>query len=483
MITPQQFAKAVEKKKRKERFQSKLIDPRNAGYGNGLLQTRRQFSLQMFRRVAEKAWLINTIIGHIIDKTMPYLRPLSAKGRRGFDIELKDPNEKMNEKDKKQSREIIEFLLKTGWDDSAQHEDDLVHYVKKILRDVLTLDQVASEKLWSNGGKLLAFEAIDAGTIVRCDERGYDGDDKIRYVQMINSQVVTQYQQYQMLFQFQNPRTDVRHSLYGYSKVEQCIDLVISLINSFNYNSGAFTEDKLPRGMLLLNGDADFEAVEEIEDYLIDVMGPSGINGAIGKWGIPIIPSGMSGDKGSITWQPMGSSNKDMEYSRWQDTLYMSIGAVYGVDIESMGIKSEKGAKIMESGSMQAKRYSDDKGIGNCLTFLERHLQHYVNIIDPRFTIVFHGFEQDDAKETREENSSKLASYFSLNDMLRENDKPESKEPWADIPGLQNPQYLQAWQGSQTGGEEDNPEDQQDQGKDDFDFGKSIPEEVVRIKI
>jgi len=475
------FKATLEKAIKKDKFKSTLIHPRNEQMYRGLITPQKQYSMKLFRRVSEKAWLINTVIGHIIDKVTPYMRPMSAKGTRGFAIELKDPDKKMTAADRKRAKEIQEFFLKTGWDNSLQHEDDLIHYNKKILRDVLTLDQVATEKLWARGGDLLSFEAVDAATIVRCNEKGYEGDDKIRFVQMVENQVTAQYHKDQLIFQFQNPRTDIEHYGYGYSKIEQCLDLVLSLIHSFQYNAGAFTEDKLPRGMLLLNGDVDFEAVEEIEDYMVDVMG-GGVNGPSGKWGIPIIPSGKSGDKTSISWQPMGSSNQDMQFSRWQDTLYMSVGSVFGVDIESMGIKSEKGAKIMESGSAEGRKYSDDKGIGNALTFLERHYQNILDDIDPKFTFVFHGFEQNDAKEQRDAVKDELSTFKSLNDILRENDMPESEEPWADIPGLQNESYRQLYLDAK-GGEEEGMGEGGDEWGDDEWSGKSRKDKTVRIVI
>jgi hypothetical protein len=287
------------------------------------------------------------------------------------------------------------------------------------------------------------------------------------------------------LFQFDNPRTDVKHYGYGYSKVEQAVELIVSSINTFAYNAGAFTEDKLPRGMILLSGDVGMEEVEEIEDYLIDVMGPQGIYGASQRWGIPIIPSGKSGDKSSIQWQPMGNSNQEMQYSRWQDFLNMGIAALYGVDIESTGIKSEKAAKILESGSAEAHKYSDDKGIGNALTFLRRHFQNILDDIDPEFSFVFHGFEQDDAKELREATESELKTYKSLNEIRLENDLEPIDAKWADIPGAQNPQYVQLYQNEAGIGEEGAPEgepgDEFDQGFDDFE--KSVNDNVVTIVI
>jgi len=144
-----------------------------------------------------------------------------------------------------------------------------------------------------------------------------------------------------------------------------------------------------------------------------------------------------------------------------------------------MGIKSEKGAKLIESGSLEARKYSDDKGIGNALMFLSQHFQDFVDNLDPRFKIVFHGFEQDDAEATQTGIKSELETYKSLNEIRVENDLKEHDEEWADVPGLQSPQVLQAWQGANQ------PEGEEDQGfGDEFgdEFAKSI-DEIVRIKV
>lgn len=492
------FHKAIESKlikdkqkvDRQAKYKSKLINPMTRGYRDGILNPDKTYTMQVLRRISERAWIINVAIGHIIDKVIPYCRPKTDAGRRGFAIELKDPDAKMTKKLSVEAKEIQEFFLKTGWDNSLQHEDDINKYVKKILRDLLTLDQVASEKLWSRGGDLLSFEAIDSATILRCLEEGYDGDDSIRYVQMLNSQIVTQYQGKQILFDYDNPRTDVENYGYGYSKIEQCVKLVIASIQTFAFNAGAFTADKLPRGMLLLNGDIGFEEVEEIEDYLIDVMGPDGISGASNKWGIPIVPTGKGGKDASISWQALGSTNQEMQYAEWQDFLTTGVLAIYGVDVDSVGIKTKQSSKIIESGSAEGRKYSDDKGIGNALTFLERHFQHYLDLLDNRFKFVFYGFEQNDAKEARETKASELASNKSLNEIRRESDQEPVKFKFADVPGLQNPQYLQAYMAEIGQGDQEGQGDQGDQGDqlsqdDEFDdgFGKSLSTERVIINI
>ena len=481
--------RALKSQKKEEKFKSKLIDPRYRGYDRGILNPHKHYSMQLFRAIAEKAWLINVIVGHIIDKTIPYMNPLTDKGRRGFEIVLKDPDAKITKEQKKRSKEIQEMMLKTGWDDSLQHEDDLPAYTKKILRDLLTLDQTAAEKFWNNGGNLIAFEAIDAATILRCVEEGYDGDDSIRFVQMVESEVVSTYTAKEIIFEYDNPRTDLKAYGYGYSKIQQCVGLITASINTFAYNSGAFTEDKLPRGMLLLSGDMGFDEVEEIEEYIIDVMGPDGIAGATKRWGIPIIPTGKGGDKASIQWQPMGNTNQEMQYAEWQAFLDAGMCAIWGTDVKSLGLDNKKSAPIMESGSAEAKKYSDDKGIGNALTFLSRHYQGIIDHIDPVFKWRFIGFEQDDAKELREARTAELSSTKSLNEARLEDDEKPVPYKFADVPGLQNQSYLQAYMAEVGQGEEGGPEgepgaegpDEFDQGFDDF--GKSIKDEVVTIVI
>jgi len=474
--------------KRQQKQEARMINPRLNGYQRGLLNPNKVYSARLFRRVSEKAWLSNACIGHIIDKTIPYTMPVAYGGTRGFAIELTDKDKKISPKQKKRAKEITEFFLQTGWDRSDRHPDDLNHYVKKILRDLQTLDQTATEKVPYIGGGLAYFLAIDAATIVRCTEEGYDGDDKIKFVQQIESQIVAQFTENQLMFQFDNPRTDIENFGYGYSKIEQCIDLFVSSINSFKFNADAFTEDNLPRGMLLLNGDMDMDAVEEIEDYIVDTMSQIGQNGG-SKWKIPIIPTGQSGDKSSIQWQKMGETNNDMQYAEWMDFLTTGICAIYGVDPESLGLKTKQSAKIMESGSAEGRKYSDDKGIGNAIIFLSRHFQSMLDDIDPEFRFVFHGFEQDDAKELREAITSELSSTMSLNDMLREKDKPimDAKlYPWAEVAGMQNSEYKELYINGATSDDETGQEDQQQEpAYDEFDegFGKSIKDNVLTITI
>ena len=106
---------------------------------------------------------------------------------------------------------------------------------------------------------------MDPATIYRVNEEGCEGDDSIKFIQEIDMVTQATYAEEDLVFDYMNPRTDIDHFGYGYSAVEQAVDLIVSMINTFMFNSGAFTEDRLPRGMIMLTGDADQGDVMALE--------------------------------------------------------------------------------------------------------------------------------------------------------------------------------------------------------------------------
>lgn len=202
---------------------------------------------------------------------------------------------------------------------------------------MLTLDQVCTEKQRTKDGRLYAFWAVDPATISRVtvsleeEEEGIEERERIKYVQEVDMQDVAFFTDKDLEFDIMNPRSDIEHSMYGYSYVEQAMDLISGMIKSYTYNMGNFDADNLPRGMLLLNGDPDPETIEAFEDYIVSVM-----SSPADKWRIPIIPSG--GD-GAIQWLSLQSKNRDMEFGEWTNRLWASVAALFGTDLEELGIR------------------------------------------------------------------------------------------------------------------------------------------------
>ena len=279
--------------------QTSFFDPyRNVENQYGNLKTadghfNREVDCQTLRRVSKKAWIINLCIINVQKKIKPFLKPSTNRNLRGFVVKkvgegvVKAAGQKSEER-----TEIEQFLLNTGIEKSPDR-DNFVRYCTKILRDALEIDQVATELGRTVSGKVYAFWAVDGATIERVLPN-QENPLHVKYIQVIDD------------------IPQAFYSFYGYSPVEQAIDLITSTINAFTYNAGFFTENKLPRGMLLLDGNANQETVEQMEDYLCDIMSGTTAN----QWRVPIIPAGNggSGENNSIKWVNLGGTNKEMEF-------------------------------------------------------------------------------------------------------------------------------------------------------------------------
>lgn len=415
-------------------------------------------SYRTLRRVSEKAWILNLCISNIIKKVRPFIKPLTENSTRGFRIKKKNTTSKvkMNEKEKKEVQELEQFFLNTGDIEDNNRIDDLDKYVSKILRDICQLDQVATEIQRTKGGDVCAFWAVDPATIEVVLPGSVEATG-FKFVQVVNNIPYAFYTNTDFIFDCMNPRTDIERSGYGYSIVEQAIDLITSSINTFIYNAGVFTENKIPRGFLLLNGDADQEQVEEMEDYLANMMSGSPSS----QWIVPIIPSGKNeGGEGSrrIEWVSLQGSNREMEFQAWYDLQLSGIVGLFGLSMEDLGLHSQKSAPLIGNNVSPKIETSKSLVLGDMLSFLQKHFNTILKHKSPEYEFEFVGYERDDPKVILDMDKEEVSSYKTLNEKREEKglkaiDFNEVKNP-ADLP--MNPQVIQSWQGVQQGGNEMN---------------------------
>lgn len=438
-------------------------------------------SPRVLREIAQKAWVINICIANIEKKIKPFLKPSTDRNIRGFVI-LKKGEElgKATGQKSAKRKEIEDFITRTGiYDDSDR--DTFVKYASKIVRDLLTIDQVSTEIQYNRGGNTIAFFAVDAGTIERVLPN--ENHPEFKYAQVINGMAQVAYTDKEMIFDFANPRTDIYRSFYGYSPVEQAIDLIASEINAVTYNAGAFTENKLPRGMLLVDGDLDYEATEEMVDYVSEIMNGSPAN----QWRVPIIPAGgqKEGGNNSIKWVQLGGNNRDMEFSNWLDFLVSNVVALFGCSMEELGLQSGKSQTMFEREGKARLEQSKSAILGDTLSFLQDYINRIIDIAYPDYQLEFVGYEKDDPKAIVDIDKSEVEAYKTLNEKRVEKGMKKLDAEWADIP--LNPQAVQLFQSAQAqqqggdmGGTDGEPDDSWgDYSGDDVengDFGEESSE-------
>jgi hypothetical protein len=406
----------------------------------------RAINQRVLRRVSEKAWILNLCIQNITKKIRPYLKPTSSENQRGFRIKKRE-TEKMSDAEKKMAKSLEQFLVHTGDVKDDNREDDLDKYATKIIRDLCQLDQVATELQWTRGGDLCAFWAIDAGTI-EVALPSTENEIGIKYVQVVHSIPYAPYSRDELIFDCMNPRTDIEKAGYGYSIVEQAIDLVTSAINTFAFNAGFFQENKLPRGILLLQGDADQNEIEDIEDYIVNLMsGPPS-----SQWRIPIIPAGRpdgGGDGASrkIEFVSMQGTNKDMEFQSWYDLQLSGIVGLFGLSMEDIGLHSTKSQPILGINNTPRIETSKSLVLGDILGFLQKHFNQIIGHKNPEYELEIIGYEKTDPKLAMEVDRSEVETIKSIDQKREEKGLEPFNKPWSQVP--LNPHVIQMVMGEQ----------------------------------
>ena len=472
--------------------QSSFFDPYTSQentYGN--LRTAdgrfsREVDCQTLRRVAKKAWIINTCVSNTQKKIRPFLKPSTNRNVRGFVVHKVGEDVISAAGKKSKERETIEnFLLNTGYNKN-EDRDNFNRFCIKIIRDALEIDQIATEICYTRAGKPYAFMAVDAATIEKVlpnQENPYD----IKYVQVIDAIPQAYYPKGHLIFDYQNARTDINRSFYGYSYVEQAIDLITSTINTFNYNAGFFTENKLPRGMLLLNGNVSQETVDLMEDYISELMSGNASN----QWRVPIIPSGSGkdGSSNSIEWKSLTGTNKEMEFQGWLDLLISAIVSMFGCSMEELGLHSSKSQPVFENNKAPEIEASKSLVLGDMLAFLQQYINRIIEIAFPGYEIEFVGYERDDPKQMLDISKGELDSYKTVNEVRKEKGLSPLPSKWADeCPS--NPQLVQMYQAEKmeagNGGMEDMGDDEDEWAEDGLegdtsegDEGADAPARVI----
>ena len=381
-------------------------------------------SARILREVAKKAWIINICLSDLRRKVVPFFKLSNNENTRGFVIRAKDENN--NDEAKKQ--EVENFMLNTG-KTKDYDRDNFKHYCLKIVRDLWTIDQISTEIQYSINGKCIAFYAVDSGTIERVLPN--EEHPEFKYAQVIQGIARTAYTAKELIVDFANPQTDIYRQFYGFSPIEQAIDLIASAINAFVFNNGNFTENRLPRGVFLVDGDLDKTSLDEIVDYIAELLSGSPAN----QFRIPVVPSGMKkgeGSGGGIRWQSFNLNNRDMEFGTWLDFLVSNVVALFGSSMEELGLQSQKSQTMFAREGKTQMETAKSQILGDTLSFLQDYLNRILSIAYPDYELEFVGYEKTDPKDSADITKTELESFKVLNEVRKEKGLEPLAAKWAD---------------------------------------------------
>lgn len=451
-----------------------FYDPLTLQYSLGYKDRRFNLTYGILKRTVSELGLLSAIINTRIGQVTAFAQPYRLTRSLGYVIKHKDSEHKTTTSELAFIKELESFIQNCGRIEpnpySRTKRDDFDDFLKKIVRDSLTYDQMTAEIVPDRLGVPYEFYAVDASTIrLASDDRYvginssfhervgfvpsvptrfgnlYDGRHyghdlvtaegrPIEYVQVINGQIENVYDAYELAFGVRNPRTDIYIQGYGYGEVEQIITIITSHLYAEQYNKNFFSQGSSPKGMLNLKGDNWTQ--DTLEDFQRQWAAQAA--GVENSWKTPILQSE------GIEWIDLNKTNQEMEFGKWIEYLIKITCGVYMIDPAEVNFDMHGGVQqtpLFESSQEWKLKASRDKGLKPLLKFLAKFInRNIIDRIDDHFMLEFVGLDELSENEKHEMLTEQISAYLTLNEARRKLDLPDLE--YGDVP--MNPVYFQA---------------------------------------
>lgn len=434
--------------------------------------------------------VINAIIKTRKNQVADYAEPQTDKYSTGFVIRKKLKNgveSEMTEQDKKTANAITDFILNCG-SSSSWTGDDFDTFIRKIVDDSLTYDQMTFEIVRNRKGNIDRFIATDASTFRIADtayvmdynnpyfndkgSRGVFFNRSLRdvkqvngyypqFVQVYQNSVVNDFYPWELCFGVRNPSTSIYSNGYGVSELEELIHVVTSMLWGDEYNRRFFSQGSAPKGLLRVKGQMNDSALQQFKQQWQAM-----ISGVMQSWKTPVV-------QGDVDWIDLQRSNRDMEYTSWMEYLIKLACAIYSIDPSEIGwdiSRSGANSGLFESSQAERIQNSKDKGLYPLLKFIQRKINRYiVEQIDPDFEFVFMGMNGMTIEKELEMDIKKLNSFQTINEIRQKWNLPDIEEG-GDL--IENSMYYQfkmsqQQQGGDMGGDEEDDWGYEDENEEE----------------
>ena len=411
-----------------------FIDPLEFNSNLGYKDKPFSLTYTTLKRMS-KTPIINSIIKTRKNQVADFAEPQENKYSTGFVIRKKPKfgiEQKMDNKDRKIAYAITEFILKGGNVSQWEH-DDFDTFIRKIVDDSLTYDQLTFECIRNRRGQLESFMATDAATFRMADsffDKDYDNvffqrnganiwqdrndfGSKVHgyypaYVQVYQNVKVNEFYPWELCFGVRNPSTSIYANGYGCSELEELINVVTSMLWGDEYNRRFFSQGSAPKGLLRIKGTNNEAALQQFKQQW-----QSMITGVMQSWKTPVVEA-------DVDWIDLQKNNRDMEYSAWMEYLIKLSCAIYSIDPSEIGwdiSRSGGNGGLFEGSQEQRLKHSKDKGLYPLLKFLQRKINKYIiEQINPDFELVFVGLNGLTIEEELDMDIKKVGSFMTVNE-------------------------------------------------------------------
>lgn len=460
----------VEKQRIRSAEQNKSIFflPDSIAYsGRGYKETLSRISFQTLQRMGN-LYCVKNVISTRIEQITRFLKFSTDEQKEGFTIRRKrslfnskEDTKEMTKGEQKRVERIVRFLEDGGETDKWEMPDSFVTFVRKIMQDSLSIDQLAFEITRTRGQELHQFKAID-GSMIRFldtvdpnyahqfDQYRYKGylpkycqvfDQQIVFNKQLNTYVM--YYPWELGFGIRNVGTDIWQNGYGRSELESLIEIITYILNGVQYNGNFFKNGSNPKGFIKMNGPNTNQT--QLNDF--KQKWRQMLTGTENSHKIPIF-AGLD-----LEWVDLQKGNRDMEFDNWTKFLIVLLCSVYRIDPSELGFQFKEAANLFgQQGQRERLDHSKQKGLYPLLIFLQDIINKFlISELDEEMEFAFTGIEVEDEEKQVKLDSEKLsAGMVSMQDMFRKYSGREFDEN-KDI--ILNQVYQTRKQASMFGGE------------------------------
>lgn len=464
-----------------EKYYRRNLDAR------GIREKFYHLTFRVLREIAGKVAPITSV--HTL-RTMQ-VRPFSFKSyndeETGFRVKLRNKKATPSSKEKKEMEEIEDFFLHSGYLDFPGFEDrkeGMQDINEQLVREILTIDQYAFSLRRNRRGQLLDYFILDGSTVKRTiKDHGFEGDSSIKFVQEVEGHIVETFTDKDIIFGYTNMRTDITKKGYGYSFIEQSVDIITAWLWGMGYNKEFFNTSAQPKGILTFEGgNLDTGQIEDLQRQWVAMF-----RGIKGLWKTPFLQY-------NAKWQNLAPSNRDMEFNEYIQVLSSWIFAIHGTDAQEVGMRLNQANNVMNDSPDKKAAFSKSRALRDLLMSVST-VYNKIMIQVPewrKYTFNFVGLESKDQAAETDIDNKQVKTYITFNEKRKEKDLPPIKG--GDI--IADPQYVQNLQVMETtereqsaesnsgieneGGEEDDATFEIDE-KDLEEVSKSLKDDFIEI--
>jgi hypothetical protein len=460
-------------------MQSVWLDDQRLNIQGEWYEKPTAFSFDTMRTMADQTPILAAVMLTRQRQVKRFCRATEGGKGPGFQIKLKDGTAKVGAEEQKTIQLLQGFFTNCGWESKPRlrqrlRRDNFSGFMAKQIRDTLIMDSAPIELEWKrdrNKG-IDGFYSVDGSTIRLCNEVGYQGDDEIYALQVLEGRIRAAYTHDDLIYVPRNPRSDVLAGGYGMSETELLIKVVTGFLNAFTYNTKFFDSNAIPKGLLHLNGDYDEADLNSFRRQWNGMV--KGINNA---WTLPVMVSKNSESK--VNFEHFNADVNDVMFGKWMTFLTSIICAIYGMAPDEINFESfTTGTSSLSGNDTEEKLInSKDKGLRPLLAHYEDLFSDYIVAeFGDKYVFRWAGLDEKDPKQLWDE--EKTLSTF--NEARADRGQDPIKQVWADAP--LNPNLIGPWMQENMGQQEPAPGDDAPAKKDKEDLAKSFGMPVFRIE-